>query len=105
MLAPCAGTYGDPLGKNRGILFFQDRTTTGTGQWGGGGQFLLAGTMYFHQNGTFNATFQLNGNPGSSTYILGEIIADKLSMSGTPNINMQLNPYAAYNTLKATLLR
>jgi len=105
MLAPCAGTYGDPLGKNRGILFFQDRTTAGTGQWGGGGQFLLAGTMYFHQNGTFNATFKLNGNPGSSTYILGEIITDKLSMSGTPNINMQLNPNAAYNTLKATLLR
>jgi len=75
--------------------------------------------MYFHQcksatagsgsgcdtAGGFNATFKLNGNPGSSTYILGEIIADKLSMSGTPNINMQLNPNAAYNTLKATLLR
>jgi len=119
LLAPCAGTYGDPLGKNRGILFFQDRNTNGTGQWGGGGQFLLAGTMYFHQcnsatagagtgcatAGAFNATFKLNGNPGSSTYILGEIITDKLSLSGTPAINMQLNPNAAYSTLKATLLR
>src|SRR5207253_1782670 len=27
LLAPCAGTYGDPLGKNRGILFFLDRRT------------------------------------------------------------------------------
>jgi len=51
------------------------------------------------------ATFKLNGNPGSSTYILGEIITDKLSLSGTPAINMQLNPNAAYSTLKATLLR
>jgi hypothetical protein len=75
--------------------------------------------MYFHQcnsatvgagtgcnTGTgFNSTFKLNGNPGSQTYILGEIIADKVSLSGTPSVNMQLNPYAAYNTLKATLLR
>jgi hypothetical protein len=119
LLAPCAGPYGDPLGKSRGILFFQDRNTVGTGQWGGGGQFLLAGTMYFHQCGSatlgsgsgcdtagaFNSMFKLNGNPGSGTYILGEIITDKMSLSGTPNVNMQLNPNSTYNTLKATLLR
>jgi hypothetical protein len=49
--------------------------------------------------------FKLNGNPGSGTYILGEIITDKMSLSGTPNVNMQLNPNSTYNTLKATLLR
>ena len=122
LLAPCAGTYGDPLGKNRGILFFLDRRTNGTGQWGGSGQFLLAGTLYFHQcnstkvgdptsgekcatTGAFNAQIKPNGNPGSSTYILGEIIADEIDMSGTPVISMQLNPNSAYNTIKATLLR
>jgi len=119
LLAPCAGPYGDPLGKSRGILFFQDRNSIATGQWGGNGSFLLAGTMYFHQCGSatpgsgsgcdtagaFNSTFKLNGTPGSGTYILGEIITDKMSLSGTPNVNMQLNPNATYNTLKATLLR
>jgi len=118
LLAPCTGTYGDPLGKYRGILFFGDRSSPDGGGWGGGGGFLLAGSMYFHQcnaAGTgvscgatptdFNAQFQLQGNSGSASYVLGEIIADTMSMGGTPTVNMALNPFAAYSTLKATLLR
>ena len=51
LLAPCTGTYGDPsgTGKNRGMLFFQNRSLAGGGGWGGGGGFLLAGSIYFHQ--------------------------------------------------------
>jgi Putative Flp pilus-assembly TadE/G-like len=118
LLAPCTGTYGDPLGKYRGILFFQDRATGGGGGWGGGGGFLLAGSMYFHHcnaTGTgvscganptyYDSVLQLQGNSGSASYVLGDIISDNLSMGGTPTINMALNPTAAYSTLKATLLR
>jgi hypothetical protein len=118
LLAPCTGTYGDPLGKYRGILFFQDRASGGGGGWGGGGGFLLAGSMYFHHcnaagtgvscgaNPTYyNSIFTLQGNSGSASYVLGDIITDNLSMGGTPTINMALNPNATYNTLKATLLR
>jgi hypothetical protein len=75
--------------------------------------------MYFHQcnsatagagtgcatAGAFNAQFQFQGNSGSASYVLGDIVTDKLDMGGTPNVNMVLNPAAAYNTLKATLLR
>jgi len=118
LLAPCTGTYGDPLGKYRGILFFQDRASGGGGGWGGGGGFLLAGSMYFHHcnaSGTgvscganptyYDSIFTLQGNSGSASYVLGNIITDNLSMGGTPTINMALNPTAAYSTLKATLLR
>jgi hypothetical protein len=118
MLAPCTGTYGDPLGQYRGILFFQDRANNGGGGWGGGGGFLLAGSMYFHHcnaTGTgvgcganptyYDSIFQLQGVSGSSSYVLGDIITDNLDMGGNPTINMALNPNAAYNTLKATLLR
>jgi Putative Flp pilus-assembly TadE/G-like len=118
LLAPCTGTYGDPLGKYRGILFFQDRASGGGGGWGGGGGFLLAGSMYFHHcnaagtgvscgaNPTYyDSVFTLQGNSGSASYVLGDIITDNLSMGGTPTINMALNPTAAYSTLKATLLR
>ena len=118
LLAPCTGTYGDPLGQYRGILFFGDRSLADGGGWGGGGGFLLAGSMYFHQcnaagTGTgcgapptyFNSSFDLQGSSGSSSYILGEIIADTMSAGGTPDVNMALNPFAAYSTLKATLLR
>jgi hypothetical protein len=118
LLAPCTGTYGDPLGKYRGILFFQDRASGAGGGWGGGGGFLLAGSMYFHHcnaagtgvscgtNPTYyNSIFTLQGNSGSASYVLGDIITDNLAMGGTPTINMALNPLAAYSTLKATLLK
>jgi len=49
--------------------------------------------------------FTLQGNSGSASFVLGDIITDNLAMGGTPTINMALNPTAAYNTLKATLLK
>jgi hypothetical protein len=124
LLAPCSGTYGDPLGtsnpigEQRGILFFQNRSQSANPQWGGGGQFLLAGTMYFHQcvtsgpdRGTncspsaYNTTLSLGGNAGSGTYNLGGMVVDRLSMGGTSGITMDLNPNAMFGTPKAALLR
>ncbi len=118
LLAPCTGTYGDPLGLVRGILFFEDRSSNLGGGWGGGGGFLLAGSMYFHQcnaAGTgvgcgapptdYESQFTLGGNSGSSSYVLGEIVTDKLQLQGTPSVIMALNPNATYDVLKATLLR
>jgi len=127
LLAPCTGTYGDPLlaagltdtlGTQRGMLFFQDRSATGVNpSWGGGGQFLLAGTMYFHScnsSGTgtgcgsastyYGDNLTLQGNSGSGTYVLGNIITDNLSLGGTSGITMDLNPNPAYWLLKASLL-
>lgn len=128
LLAPCTGPYGDPAGKYRGVLFFQDRASDQGGGWGGGGGFLLAGSMYFHMcnaagtgvscsatvctsinkcaaGSSFGSNFGLQGNSGSTSYILGEIIADTLQMGGTPSINMALNPNSALSTLKASLLQ
>ncbi len=118
LMGPCGGVYGDPLQQYRGILFFQDRAAAANASWGGGGQFLLAGTMYFHQcnaAGTgancvappagYNTVFSLQGNSGSGTYVLGEIIADTLYLGGTSGITMQLNPSATYSVLKVSLLR
>jgi hypothetical protein len=101
------------------MLFFQDRAAVGAvGDWSGGGGVLMAGNMYFHHcnaagTGTgclapptgYDAIFKLYGNPGSGTFILGNIVADKLEMGGTSDINMQLNPNAVYFILKAALLR
>jgi len=136
LLAPCSlsGTWSDPgtgspfaapFATDRGILFFQDRGNASTSgspvqaSWGGGGQFLLAGTMYFHQchinaadTGTlcantapvaFNTQFTLSGNTGSTTYVLGEIITDELVIGGGGAIAMHLSPSTAFNILKASL--
>lgn len=119
LLGMCSGTYGDPLGQNRGMLFFQDRAGSGANaSWGGGGQFLLAGNMYFHHcnsagTGTqcslppsgYSDVFSLSGNSGSGTYVLGDIVTDQLQLGGTSGIAMQLNPNAAYNILKVQLLQ
>jgi hypothetical protein len=125
LLGPCTGPYGqvdtNPDGSitpARGMLFFQNRATNGAGSWSGGGQFLLAGSLYFHQcnaAGTgvgcgdppadYNASFDFGGNSCSSTYVIGMIIADQLLQHGTPCIKMVLDPYNLQKVLRASLVR
>jgi hypothetical protein len=74
--------------------------------------------MYFHScnaTGTgvgcgtpptyYNNIFTLQGNSGSGTYVLGQIVADNLTLGGTSGITMDLNPTSAYSILKASLLQ
>jgi len=123
----CSLNFGDPLGtsdpigEQRGILFFQNRgQNAGTNpDWGGGGAMLLAGTMYFHQcvttgsdtgrgcsfGSAYNDQTTLGGGSGSTTYVLGDIITDKLNLHGNSGITMDLNPTPANTTLKAALVQ
>src|ERR1019366_7846362 len=123
----CSINYGgpagasDPLGVQRGFLFFQDRAKNASTNpiWQGGGQFLLSGTMYFHQcvttgsdTGTgsstvsaYNDNVSLGGNSGSGTYILGQVVADQVTLGGTSGLTMDLNPSSVFNILKASLLQ
>ena len=117
--APSAGgtNYGDPLGTNdplgeqRGMLFFQDRSAnlasspTNQPSWSGGGAFGLAGMMYFHNITLFTDQFSLGGGSASTTFVVGDIVTDKLDLHGTPGIEMDLNPNALYYVLKASLLQ
>jgi hypothetical protein len=120
LLGPCAGPYGDPLGQYRGTLFFGARNVAANANWGGGGSFLLAGNMYFHQcraNGTgtapcsapgsggYGTTMTLQGGSGSSSYVLGEIVTDVLTLGGNSAIHMNLNPAAQYNIVLVQLLQ
>ena len=115
LLAPCTGTYGDPFeatggtdpdGEQHGFLMFQDRSTEAANQsWGGGGSFLLAGTMYFHNNTDFSDTFTLAGNSGSSTYVLGDIVADNVLLTGDSQVTMDLNTSVVFSVLKASILQ
>ena len=134
LMGPCTGYYGDPLGttapvigEQRWFLFFQDRSATGLNGnnhpvFQGNGQFLLAGTMYFHScnssgsgvgcvqppvpatnSSYYQDIFQIQGNSSSGTYVLGEIVADNLQLGGGGSVNMDLNPTTAFNILKAAL--
>lgn len=119
LLGPCSGTYGDPLGQYRGMLFFQNRSTDAvTVNWGGGGSLLSVGNIYVHKcNGSGTGTgclaptsgyddiLSLQGGSGSGTYILGEIVTDQLNLGGVSTITMTLDPNQAFNILKAELLQ
>ncbi|HYX51997.1 MAG TPA: pilus assembly protein TadG-related protein [Candidatus Limnocylindrales bacterium] len=106
LLGPCSGTYASPDG-NRGFLFFQ--RTAANPRWGGGGQFLSSGFMYFHSGvggtcGTSTSCLTLQGGSGSQSFTLGNIVVDKLALGGNPQINMILNPTATFEVLRPTLL-
>jgi putative Flp pilus-assembly TadE/G-like protein len=128
LLGQCTnkGTYigagsTDTSGVIRGLIFFQDRAdadASGQPEMHAGGGLVLSGNMYFHNcraDGTgvncsapltgYNAFFNLQGSPGNSTYVLGNITTDELVMGGGGTIAMSLNPNAIYNILKASLLQ
>jgi putative Flp pilus-assembly TadE/G-like protein len=125
LLAPCTtnGSFNvppTPQGPGRGILFFQDRSNTGTNAQSvlnGGGGLLLVGTMYFHNCPNslttgcatpptdYQATVSLQGNSGTTTQLVGDIIADQLALGGNSTINMQLSPYSSLMFLRASLLQ
>jgi hypothetical protein len=107
------------------MIFFQDRsadlTTAGAQQpkWGGGGSFGLNGIMYFHycnsadgahlgtncNASAYKDQLSLQGGSCSNTFVIGNIITDKLHLGGTPCVEMDLNPNALYYVLKAALLQ
>ncbi len=103
------GTYttGASTGDIRGLLFFQDHAISDVKKqtsFQGSGSLLLAGTVYAHAS-DYSDFIQLQGTPGSGTFVLGEIITDELVLSGNGSIAMQLNPNAVYHILKVALLK
>jgi len=105
LLAPCSGTYGSSDAKNRGFLFFQNRATAANPNWGGGGQFLLSGFMYFHQTGSYGSVLSMQGGSGAGAFTLGNIVVDKLAITGNSGITMILNPQVTFQVLKPQLLQ
>ncbi|HLW52787.1 MAG TPA: pilus assembly protein TadG-related protein [Candidatus Angelobacter sp.] len=102
---------------NRGMLFFDDRANgaaNGQPNMQGGGGLAISGTIYAHNcpnspscdaSTDYNAFLDLQGTPGSGTFVIGEIIADQLVEGGNGSIGMQLNPNAVFFILKAELLK
>lgn len=108
LMAPCTGPYGNQGGKYRGILFFVDHSIpAGEVSWDGDGDYILAGAIYAH-NATSSSptdTFDIGGETGETSLVIGDIIVDKLESHGTPSITMQLDPSATYPVLKVQLLQ
>jgi hypothetical protein len=93
-------TYWDAAGDTpdvegspgtRGILMFQDHSYAKNPALSGSGQLAYAGSLYFHSNG-YGDVLNISGASGTGNFILGNIVADQISLSGSGTIGMQLNP-------------
>jgi hypothetical protein len=98
---------GSPPGSiYKNILFFEDHTaaanktpvTHNAHSMGGGGSMTLKGTIYLtnllatmNGDSTHYQELDLQGGPGSSTLVQGEIIVGALSLGGNGSITMNLN--------------
>jgi hypothetical protein len=94
-----AGSPGTP--GNRGILFFQDHADTTSPSFSGSGELAYAGTLYFHSLPDYQDVLTLTGGTGSGTYILGNIVADQIKLTGSAIIGMQLSSVPSTYMLKA----
>jgi hypothetical protein len=105
LLAPCTGTYGDPSGQYRGMLFFQDHTANGTKpNLSGGSGLVLVGDMYFHAS-NWSSLLTLSGSSASTSFSYGSIVTDQLNLTGGGTINMVLSPSQLATVSKVSLLR
>ncbi len=104
---------GSDNGPYKGILFFQNRTSPYLKhELQGGGGLELRGTIYLTSTEPTMRTnparyqfFELQGTPGSTTRIIGMIIVDRLSLGGTADILMTLDPTAKLKTRQVALVR
>jgi hypothetical protein len=99
LLSQCAaaGTYiGSPSSDtysangSRGLLFFAGHSDTYNATLIGAGASLnFSGVLYFH-NTSYADHVELDGAGGSTTYAIGKIVVDSLTLSGSGTIYMNV---------------
>jgi len=77
---------------------------------GGGGTFVFSGFIYFHNGngatcGTNTSCLSLAGGSGGNSFTIGNIVVDKISLTGSSGVNMVLNPTVTFSVLRPTLLQ
>jgi len=113
--------YGS-LDGNRGFLFFQSHSNAANGGTctagfggncailGGGAGFIFSGFIYIHNGnggtcGTGTSCLSLAGGSGGNSFTIGNIVVDKITLTGSSGVNMVLNPSATFSVLRPTLLQ
>jgi hypothetical protein len=91
------GTLG-----SRGLMIFQDHGNTTQPTFTGSGALSFSGALYFHSN-SYADVLNLSGGASSGTFILGEIVVDKVNLSGSGVVRLALNPAATTAMSKVAL--
>jgi hypothetical protein len=86
--APSSDTYSAT--GSRGLLFFAAHSNTYNATLIGAGASLnFSGALYFHNN-SYADLVELDGAGGSTTYAIGMIVVDRLTLSGSGIININV---------------
>jgi hypothetical protein len=113
LVAPCTlhGSYVDPAGDTsdvagsmtnpgvRGLLVYQAHNNSTPPSLGGTGALVVAGTLYFHSMG-YGTALALNNSGSTGSYVLGNVIADEVNLSGSGAVNVALQSKAAVPMVK-----
>ena len=115
--SPCPTPYDVSY---KGILFFEDRNSAAhvgppsnkAHTLGGGGSMTLKGTIYITNTKAVMTTtpsqyqeLDLQGTPGSTTTIQGEIITSNLNLGGNAGITMNLSSLPSYRVRQIALVQ
>ncbi len=102
-MCAAGGTYFETNGNDsadvrghpgsRGLLFFQDHGNLAQPIFAGSGSLTFSGALYFHSN-LYTDTLALTGGASSGTYVLGEIVTDRVSLTGSGVIKLALSSSA-----------
>jgi hypothetical protein len=86
--APSSDTYSAT--GTRGLLFFSGHANTYNATLVGAGASLnFSGSLYFHST-SYGDLVQLDGAGGSTTYAVGSLVVDQLTLSGSGTIQMNV---------------
>jgi Flp pilus assembly protein TadG len=98
-----AGDTTDSRGLIRGLVMFQAHANTSQPTMTGSGSLAFGGALYFHST-SFADVLKFSGNGTSGTYVIGQIVADQVTLSGNGSVYLALNGVATINTSKVTIL-
>jgi hypothetical protein len=115
LIAQCTanGTYWDPGGDTsdargnpgvRGLLIYQDHADATQPIFTGSGALSFSGALYFHSS-SYTDLLSLDGGSSSGTFVIGEIVADQVSLTGSGAINLALNPTPSVDLTKVAMLQ
>jgi hypothetical protein len=90
---------------SRGILIFDAHSNSATVNMSGSGALAFSGAIYAHSSPSYNGQISLSGSSGTDTFVLGEIVADAIAITGNGGITMALNPNPSVDLLKVSILQ
>lgn len=89
---------------SRGLLIFQDHSNSTSPGLIGTGSMTFSGSLYFHSTG-YNTQMSFGGGGSGGSYVLGEVVADQLTLTANGVLHMYLNPAPTFLLAKAGLFQ